>query len=183
MQTDPRPEIPVSPYESVTELEQRAEPVQGAPMRPPLPHHQQRDLLEREEREIKDNVLRLGSMVADQVLRAVDALERHDADAALGVIAYRRSGKMKALDLRIELRKRKRAISDSNCRISRFSSSAPKAHTQSSPLRLATSGPVATSSGSPSGRRICQASGRWPLSSSPSRRTTARSRPRRLRRS
>ncbi len=47
----------------------------------------QRDPLDRDEREIKDNVLRLGSMVADQVLRAIDALERHDPDIALGVIA------------------------------------------------------------------------------------------------
>ncbi len=46
-----------------------------------------RDPLDRDEREIKDNVLRLGSMVADQVLRAIDALERHDPDIALGVIA------------------------------------------------------------------------------------------------
>ncbi len=45
-----------------------------------------RDTLDREEREIKDNVLRLGSMVADQIARAVDALERHDADLAMEVI-------------------------------------------------------------------------------------------------
>jgi|EndMetStandDraft_8_1072994.scaffolds.fasta_scaffold324136_2 phosphate transport system protein len=45
-----------------------------------------RDVLDWEEREIKDNVLRLGSLVADQILRAVEALERHDADQALAVI-------------------------------------------------------------------------------------------------
>ena len=31
-------------------------------------------------------MLRLGSMVADQIARAVEALERHDADLALEVI-------------------------------------------------------------------------------------------------
>ncbi|MCY7417058.1 MAG: phosphate signaling complex protein PhoU [Chloroflexi bacterium] len=54
--------------------------------RPPMPQLGSRDTLEREEREIKDNVLRLGSMVADQIHRAVEALERHDADLAMEVI-------------------------------------------------------------------------------------------------
>ncbi len=54
--------------------------------RPPAPLPAARDTLDREEREIKDNVLRLGSMVADQIQRAVEALERHDADLALEVI-------------------------------------------------------------------------------------------------
>lgn len=45
-----------------------------------------RNPLDIDEREIKDNVLRLGSLVADQISRAIDALERHDADAALAVI-------------------------------------------------------------------------------------------------
>jgi phosphate transport system protein len=53
---------------------------------PPLPYLGVRDTLDREEREIKDNVLRLGSMVADQIANAVDSLERHDADLALTVI-------------------------------------------------------------------------------------------------
>lgn len=45
-----------------------------------------RDPLDREEREIKDNVLRLGSLVADQIVRAIEALEAHDADLATEVI-------------------------------------------------------------------------------------------------
>jgi phosphate transport system protein len=52
-----------------------------------VPAWYHRDPLDREEREIKDNVLRLGSMVSDQVLRAIDALEKHDAMLALSVIA------------------------------------------------------------------------------------------------
>ncbi|MBX3030750.1 MAG: phosphate signaling complex protein PhoU [Chloroflexi bacterium] len=53
---------------------------------PPLPLVGSRDTLDREEREIKDDVLRLGSLVADQIGRAVQALEQHDADLALTVI-------------------------------------------------------------------------------------------------
>ena len=45
-----------------------------------------RDTLDREEREIKENVLRLGSFVADQILAAIAALRNHDADAATAVI-------------------------------------------------------------------------------------------------
>jgi phosphate transport system protein len=52
----------------------------------PMPRMGPRESLDREEREIKDNVLRLGSLVADQISLAIQALERHDADLALAVI-------------------------------------------------------------------------------------------------
>jgi phosphate transport system protein len=42
--------------------------------------------LDRGEREIKDSVLRMGVLVEDQILAALDSLVRHDADAALRVI-------------------------------------------------------------------------------------------------
>jgi phosphate transport system protein len=42
--------------------------------------------LDRGEREIKDSVLRMGVLVEDQILAALDALVRHDAEAALRVI-------------------------------------------------------------------------------------------------
>jgi phosphate transport system protein len=45
-----------------------------------------RPTLDREEREIKDNVLRMGSLVEDQILAAIDALVSHDAEKALAVI-------------------------------------------------------------------------------------------------
>lgn len=51
-----------------------------------VPSHGRRDPLDREEREIKDNVLRLGSLVADQIATAIRALEAHDADLATEVI-------------------------------------------------------------------------------------------------
>jgi phosphate transport system protein len=50
-----------------------------------VPQHT-REGLDREEREIKDNVLRMGSLVADQILAAMAALEAHDAQAATAVI-------------------------------------------------------------------------------------------------
>ena len=59
-----------------------AEPGANASLR-----HGLRGPLDYEEREIKDNVLRLGSMVSDQISRAIEALETHDAELALGVIA------------------------------------------------------------------------------------------------
>ena len=48
--------------------------------------HAARETLDREEREIKDNVLRIGSLVADQILAAIASLRRHDAEAATAVI-------------------------------------------------------------------------------------------------
>jgi phosphate transport system protein len=50
----------------------------------PRPH--QREPLESRERAIKDGILRMGSLVSERLLAAIDALERHDADAALVVI-------------------------------------------------------------------------------------------------
>jgi phosphate transport system protein len=49
------------------------------------PH--ERPTLDRGEREIKDAVLRMGVLVEDQILAALDALIRHDAEAASAVIA------------------------------------------------------------------------------------------------
>jgi phosphate transport system protein len=48
--------------------------------------HPARRQLDREMREIKDNVLRMGSMVAEQIRAALKALVEHDADGATTVI-------------------------------------------------------------------------------------------------
>jgi phosphate transport system protein len=45
-----------------------------------------REHLEAEESEIRDGILRMGSLVAERIIAAVVALERHDADAALVVV-------------------------------------------------------------------------------------------------
>lgn len=49
--------------------------------------HPARNALDREQREVKDSVLRMGMLVEDQILAAIAALVAHDADAALAVIA------------------------------------------------------------------------------------------------
>lgn len=45
-----------------------------------------REVLDRELREVKENVLRMGSMVAEQIQAALAALVSHDAEAATAVI-------------------------------------------------------------------------------------------------
>jgi phosphate transport system protein len=68
--------------EQLSEIMDRAESAQ----KPPEPHAP-REALDREQREIKDSVLRMGMLVEEQIRAAIDALARHDADAALAVIA------------------------------------------------------------------------------------------------
>jgi phosphate transport system protein len=91
--TQPAPEHPEGVPMGIVErqvgevLNRAAEEQPGTASGPmPMDGRNHRDMLDREEREIKDNVLRLGSLVADQILRAVDALERHDPDLAFTVI-------------------------------------------------------------------------------------------------
>jgi phosphate transport system protein len=70
--------------EQIDEIVERTSSVST---RPATPYPRTgRDTLDREEREIKDNVLRLGSLVADQILAALRALDAHDAEAATAVI-------------------------------------------------------------------------------------------------
>jgi phosphate transport system protein len=69
--------------EQLAGIADRPEPV-------PLPAqprpHPQREALDREMQEIKDNVLRMGTLVEDAIHAAIDALVNHDADAATEVI-------------------------------------------------------------------------------------------------
>jgi phosphate transport system protein len=51
------------------------------------PVHGSRSTYDREMAEVKDNVLRMGSLVEAQIHAAIDALVAHDAEAALKVIA------------------------------------------------------------------------------------------------
>jgi len=53
---------------------------------PAEPRHPMRTTYDREIGEVKDNVLRMGSLVESQIRAAIDALVAHDADAALRVI-------------------------------------------------------------------------------------------------
>ena len=62
----------------------------ASPIEPPghdfPPSHHVRSAYDREIAEVKDNVLRMGSLVEDQIRAAIDALVAHDAEAALKVI-------------------------------------------------------------------------------------------------
>ncbi len=58
----------------------------AAARRPGIPRRS-REVLDREEREIKDDVLRMGSIVAHQIESAIEALVTHDSDRATAVIA------------------------------------------------------------------------------------------------
>ncbi len=53
---------------------------------PPMPAHQERRTLDLEERQVKDTLLRMGSVIEEAIRRTIDALETHDAAMALGVI-------------------------------------------------------------------------------------------------
>jgi phosphate transport system protein len=72
-----------------------SEPDQHAPLPTDLAVHPlaeipkpfTRELLDTREQGIRDSLLRLGSMVSERTLAAVGALERHDAEAALAIIA------------------------------------------------------------------------------------------------
>jgi len=65
------------------------------PVEPPgpgfPPSHHVRSSYDREIAEVKDNVLRMGSLVESQIRAAIEALVAHDADAALVVIKDDRS--------------------------------------------------------------------------------------------
>jgi phosphate transport system protein len=50
------------------------------------PIHRHRQSFDRELQDIKDSVLRMGSLVEESIRQAIDALVRHDADAASAVI-------------------------------------------------------------------------------------------------
>jgi phosphate transport system protein len=51
-----------------------------------IPRPFTREALESEQSEIKDGILRMGSLVAEHILAAIVALEKHDAEGALKVI-------------------------------------------------------------------------------------------------
>jgi phosphate transport system protein len=68
--------------EQLSEIIERAESAPTA-----AEAHPPREGLDREQREIKDTVLRMGILVEEAIRAAIRALTDHDADAALAVIA------------------------------------------------------------------------------------------------
>jgi phosphate transport system protein len=77
----------VTPASASAETEPEVLPtdVEERPL-PQRPRPFVREQLEAEERQLKDSILRMGSVVAQQVVAAIDAMEQHDEDAALAVI-------------------------------------------------------------------------------------------------
>jgi phosphate transport system protein len=76
-----------SALEQIEEIAARstvAEPPRTGAGRPS--YYSSRDTLDREMREIKDEVLRMGSLVASQIGAAIDALVTHDAEKATAAI-------------------------------------------------------------------------------------------------
>ena len=67
---------------------------------PDLPTHVDRPALDREMRDVKDAIIRLGSSVQDALLRAMEALVRHDAELATDVI--RDDERMNAMRTEVE---------------------------------------------------------------------------------
>jgi len=51
-----------------------------------VPRPYSRGTLESEESAVKDGILRMGSLVAERIIAAIEALEKHDAEAATWVI-------------------------------------------------------------------------------------------------
>ena len=79
--TDTREVDDVSPQLAAA-LDRDAVDVDAAPGQRQAP----REVLDRDLREVKENVLRMGSMVAEQIQAALAALTAHDAEAATAVI-------------------------------------------------------------------------------------------------
>lgn len=86
MTEDPRRDAPLPTDVTVAPSAIEREP--AAASRPAVvpPTHDSRPVYDRELAEIKDNVLRMGSMVEDAIRAAIDALVAHDADKAFQVI-------------------------------------------------------------------------------------------------
>lgn len=80
------PEAPSGPGTEGEAGQTTTEPARPVQIAHELPRHPTREVYDRELREIKDVVLRMGSLVEDALRNAIRALETHDADAATAVI-------------------------------------------------------------------------------------------------
>jgi len=74
----------VGQAEAIVAQAQAVDPLGGASSRPA--YYPSRETLDREMREIKDEVLRMGSLVASQIGLALDSLVSHDPDKATAAI-------------------------------------------------------------------------------------------------
>ena len=85
--TDPTGRTPAQPDPGFSDAEPQGERT-DLDVHPAVevPRPFTREALESEEGEIKDGILRMGSLVAERIIAAIVALESHDADAATAVI-------------------------------------------------------------------------------------------------
>ena len=89
--TDPTGRHPADPAEEAPEPEEHpALPTDVTPSHPlaEIPRPYTREAMDAREQEIKDTILRMGSLVAERIVSAISALERHDADAATWIIEH-----------------------------------------------------------------------------------------------
>jgi phosphate transport system protein len=87
--TDPTGRHPADPSEQAPPPDEHpGTPTDIAPGHPlaEIPRPFTREAMDAMEQEIKDGILRMGSMVAERTLAAVEALENHDEEAALEII-------------------------------------------------------------------------------------------------
>ena len=87
--TDPTGRQPADPHnEAPPPDEHPGRPTDVSPAHPlaEIPRPFTREAMDLLEQEIKDGILRMGSMVAQRHLAAVDALESHDEEAAFAII-------------------------------------------------------------------------------------------------
>jgi phosphate transport system protein len=86
--TDPtgRPSSDIAPSARASDEAQGTPTDLGVRPSVEIPRPFTRELLEAEESEVKDGILRMGSLVAERILAAIVALEKHDVEGALAVI-------------------------------------------------------------------------------------------------
>jgi phosphate transport system protein len=82
------PDMPPDPGADREAGQATTEPARPVQIAHELPRHPTREVYDRDLREIKDIVLRMGSLVEDAIRGAIRALETHDADAATAVILH-----------------------------------------------------------------------------------------------
>ena len=90
MDANGRPDQGAEVSSALDQAEEIAAQATAAELRPAATgrpgHYASRETLDREMREIKDEVLRMGSLVASQIGIAIDALVTHDAEKATAAI-------------------------------------------------------------------------------------------------
>ncbi len=87
--TDPTGRHPADPAEEAPAPDEHAAmPTDVTPTHPlaEIPRPYTREAMDAREQEIKDGILRMGSVVAERIVAAIEALERHDAVAATWII-------------------------------------------------------------------------------------------------